>query len=59
MRYKKLKYETITRRGEYEQQCEMEVIYTAWKVGQINDYLFKCITSQIQYKLAWMKKGEW
>jgi len=31
----------ITRWGEYElEQCEMEVIYSALKVEQINDYLF-------------------
>jgi len=30
----------ITRWGEYELRCEMEEIYNAQKVEQINEYLF-------------------
>jgi len=32
------KYDMMTRWGEYEKRCEMEVIYCALKVEQINDY---------------------
>jgi len=32
-------YDMITRWGEYEYQCEMKVIYSGWRVEQINDYL--------------------
>jgi len=31
---------TITRLGEYEWRREMELIYSAKKFEQINDYLF-------------------
>jgi len=40
MRIRNTKYDVITIWGEYEQQCEMEVIYSAQKVEQINYYIF-------------------
>jgi len=52
MRWQKLKYDTITRLGEHEQQCEMEVIYSFWNVEQISDYLFidKYMTKYDKFK---------
>jgi len=39
MRWQKLKYGMITRWGEYEWQCEMDLIYSALNVDQINEFL--------------------
>jgi len=36
----KIGYDTITTWDVYEWQCEMGVIYSAYKVEQINDYTY-------------------
>jgi len=54
---KKLKYDTTTRWRGYKQQCEISVIYSAYKLEQNDDY---CFISKIteKYWHEW-NEGEW
>jgi len=64
MKWKKLKYDMITRWGGYEKQCGMVVSYAGDLVPetfeQINGYLLK-YTSQknINWHVYEMTEGEW
>jgi len=57
----KLKYEMITRWGEYEKQREIEVIYRAQKVEEIIMTILIHGHIQVELKKSWhgVIEGEW